>query len=89
MFEDTPRRSFDTPDAPAVDHVVIYDHSGDHPFRAVQFYEREVWEDGTRWLDELDRYTTSEEYHTAIKENTHIPHEDIRTDALPLEVAEI
>jgi hypothetical protein len=79
-------------DVPGVDHVAIYRHGNDHPFRAVQFVKRTdpPFGDGdATWYDERDRYITSEEYREAIKANTWIPIEDIRLNALPMVVGTI
>lgn len=94
MIDRPPVRSFDTPDVTAVDHVAIRHHDTEDgpPFRAVQFTERDGPPFGggdTSWFDERDRYITSAEYRDAIKSNTCLPIEDIRLDALPLQVSTI
>ncbi len=84
MTDSKRRRTFDTPDVEGVDHVGIYDHTDETPFRAIQYNLNKTTEDGTRWFAESEEYVESEEYRDAIAEKTHIPIEDIRTAELPV-----
>lgn len=84
MFDDRLICTFELPDECKNDIVAIYTHEGERPFRAVQFYHRDTWDDGTEWHDEADVYGYSDALRDALRENTHIPIEDIRVQDLPI-----